>query len=424
MSKNKSSQKSLAEPRPAARIARFERMAFGMFVHWGLYSQLGQGEWIQKLGPIPQRRYDRLKDTFTAKDFDPRALARLAREAGMRYIVLTTRHHDGFSLYDTRGLSDFDAPHSPAGRDLIAEFVSGCRAEGIVPFFYHTTLDWRRHSHDCGAQEFERYLDYLHASVEVLCRHYGPVGGLWFDGNWSRTDVDWKVDRLYGIIRKHQPQAMIIDNTGLQARGRVGHPEVDSVTYEQGLPQPMDRRGAPKYVAGEMCQTLNAHWGIGSRDFNYLSTGQIITNLALARKVGANYLLNLGPTGTGRIPDLEAALLRKVGQWVELHKRVMYQGRPVAATCEGRDFILQAGSRRYYFAFDLGIAGHGDVTVKGAQPVERAIRGLAQPLREARWLDSGERLQITHDPRRRTSRLRCTGFPYGTQLVVRVAELK
>ena len=195
-------------PKPVARVARFEKLAHGMFVHWGLYSQLGQGEWIQHLKPVPQREYDKLKATFTAADFDARALARLARAAGMRYITLTTRHHEGFSLYDTRGLSDFDAPHSPAGRDLVAEFVDGCRAEGIVPFLYHTTLDWRWNSHRCNARAFAKYLDYLHTSVEVLCRHYGPIGGLWFDkwglghgrDGWSAALVPLGVLCASGVV--------------------------------------------------------------------------------------------------------------------------------------------------------------------------------------------------------------------------------
>jgi len=171
------------------------------------------------------------------------------------------------------------------------------------------------------------------------------------------ADVDWKENRLYRLIRRHQPEAMIINNTGLGEPGKIGHPEVDSVTYEQGLPQPVDRRGAPKYVAGEMCQTLNAHWGIGNRDFNYLSTGEINPESCLSRKVGANYLLNLGPTAQGGIPELEAALLRKVGQWVALHAAPLHEGRPIAGECSGRDFVLQAGNKLYCFAFDLGIAG-------------------------------------------------------------------
>src|SRR5690606_19349677 len=116
------------------------------------------------------------------------------RECGMRYITLTARHHDGYSLYNTRGLSRFDAPNTAPGRDLIADFVDGCRAEGITPFLYHTTLDWQWDTQQCSEERFREYLDYLHSSVEVLCMHYGELGGLWFDGNWSRPDADWKED--------------------------------------------------------------------------------------------------------------------------------------------------------------------------------------------------------------------------------------
>ncbi|MBT4503098.1 MAG: alpha-L-fucosidase, partial [Gemmatimonadetes bacterium] len=238
----------MAIPQPAPRIQRFEKLGYGMFIHWGLYAQLGQGEWVQHLRQIPMDEYAKLKESFTAEKFDGRKIAAIARQAGMRYITLTTRHHDGFSLYDTRGLSDHDAPHSAAGRDLIANFVDGCRQEGIIPFFYHTTLDWYQKSFD---EDFDAYLDYLHNSVELLCTQYGEIGGLWFDGNWSKPDADWKEDRLYSIIRKQQPEAMIINNTGLGAKGEVGNPEIDSVTFEQGRPPSMNREGMPKYVAAE-----------------------------------------------------------------------------------------------------------------------------------------------------------------------------
>jgi len=126
----------MAIPTPEPRIARFERMGYGMFIHWGLYAHLGQGEWVQHLRKVPMDEYARIKDTFTAEEFDGRQIAAIAKAAGMQYITLTSRHHDGFSLYDTRGLCDHDAPHSAAGRDLVAELIEGCRAEGISPHFY------------------------------------------------------------------------------------------------------------------------------------------------------------------------------------------------------------------------------------------------------------------------------------------------
>ena len=129
-------------PQAKKYITDFEQMGFGMFVHWGLYSQIGKGEWIYALDNMKMTDYEKLKDTFTAENFDAEQLVLTAKNAGCKYITLTTRHHEGFSLYDTCGLSDFDAPHSPAGRDLIKEYVDACRKYDIVPFFYHTTLDW------------------------------------------------------------------------------------------------------------------------------------------------------------------------------------------------------------------------------------------------------------------------------------------
>ena len=297
-------------PVPLPRVARFERMAYGMFIHWGLYSQLGRGEWVMNREKISKEEYKKLRDTFTAKDFDGRKIARIARQAGMKYITLTSRHHDGFSLYDTRGLTDHDVMHTPAGRDLIKDFTDGCRAEGIVPFLYHTTLDWWQESFN---NDFDAYLDYLNKSVEILCTNYGPIGGLWFDGNWSKKDADWKEDRLYATIRKHQPEAIIVNNTGLHQRGKVGNPEIDSVTFEQGRPTPRDQRGMPKYVAGEMCQTMNRHWGLGKNDFAYMGPPQIIENLCACRKVGANYLLNVGPHRGRR--DSRLRISRPASQW-------------------------------------------------------------------------------------------------------------
>jgi len=412
-----------ALPKPLPRIARFERLGYGLFLHWGLYSQLGQGEWIQFQKKIPVKAYAKLAKNFTASDFDAPAIARLARESGVRYVALTTRHHEGFSLYDTRGLSDFDAPHSPAKRDLVAEFAEACRAEGLVPFFYHTTLDWRWDSANCSEKKFTEYLDYLNDSVEVLCRHYGKIGGLWFDGNWSRPEADWREDRLYATIRKYQPEAIIINNTGLHARGATGHPEIDSTTFEQGLPSAPDRRGWPKYLAGEMCETMNSHWGTALLDFNYKGPSQIIQHLCACRKTGANYLLNVGPTATGGIPEYEAVLLRKVGQWIARYGDVLYEGRPVQVACQGRDFLLKSHGRLYYFAHDLSSHGDANVAVASGGNGPRTVAGLAVRVKSVRWLDSKEKGRFTQSHDGSLLTLDCTGHDYGKNLVVRVAEL-
>jgi len=415
-------------PLPLPRVAAFEKLGFGLFVHWGLYSQLGRGEWTQNIHRIPAREYEKLQSTFTACDFDAEDLARTARDAGMKYIVLTSRHHEGFSLYDTCGLNTYDAPHSPAGRDLVSEYVAACRKYDIVPFFYHTTIDWHweyKTTADLSKEDFSRYLDYLHASVKLLCTNYGPIGGLWFDGNWARPGDDWKEDRLYGMIRKYQPEAMIINNTGLGNLGRVGHPEIDSVTYEQGSGQPLDREGHAKYVAAEVCRTMNSHWGLGGNDLNFLSPAEVIRLLARCRGCGANLLLNIGPEAQGKVPEYEKQLLRKTGVWCRLYEEAVYAAKPAAGiVCRQGDFMLREGSSFYYFVGGLGRCGDSNVTVGTNGVGSRAVDNFTEKVSSIRWLDNGEELRFVQDPGKGMLSIFCTGFPYGTDTVVRVAKIE
>lgn len=409
------------------RIANFEKLGFGMFLHWGLYSQLGKGEWIQHIGPVESVEYQALQNSFTAADFNADNWCQLAVDAGMKYLCLTTRHHDGFSLYDTRGLNTYDAPHSPAKRDLVAEFIESCNRHGLLPMLYHTTLDWHWHgkkTYDLDQPQMDEYLRYLNDSVEILCSQYGAIGGLWFDGNWSRRDLEWHVDDLYATIRKHQPDAIIVNNTGLGERGALGHAEVDSVTFEQGLPTLRDQPGAAKYVAGEMCQTMNQHWGIGASDFNYMAPPQIIQTLCNCRKVGANYLMNVGPTAQGGIPEYEGAALRRVGDWVKAAGQVVYQGKPHAtAKYTGDDFILQTEDAAYYFAFNLSRGGDSHVTVGGNANSDRKIRDYANKVQDIRWLDNDESLQFKQNQDTDLLTFNATGYSYGIDMVVRIARI-
>jgi alpha-L-fucosidase len=410
----------MALPKSLPRIEKFENLAYGMFIHWGLYSQLGRGEWVKCLENIDMTEYAKLKNSFYANEFDGRAIARFAKEAGMKYTCLTTRHHEGFSLYNTKGLTDFDSMHSPAGRDLASEFVEGCREESIVPFFYHTTLDWYQESFK---NNFKEYIDFLCASIEILCRNYGKVGGFWFDGNWSKPDADWQESRLYGIIRKYQPDAIIVNNTGLYAKGAVGHPEIDCVTFEQGRPEPMNREGMEKYLSGEMCQTINMHWGVCTDDFGYMSPKEIIENLCACRKVGANYLLNVGLTAAGRIPDYEVATLCRAGSWVNRFERIIRKARPCGVKGAGSDFVLELDGNFYLFIHNLAVSGDDNVVTAKVKISPRIFTGLTSTVTQARWLDNDEKLKFAQNSDSGLFCLNATPYPYGTNLVVRVAEV-
>ena len=406
-------------PTPLPRIAAFERLGYGLFIHWGIYSAIEKGEKSLHFYGIPKDEYKSLMGRFTAEHFDGRALARFAKSMGMRYITLTARHHDGFSLFDTCGLNDYDAPHAACGRDLIADFVEGCHAEGVLPVLYHTTLDWWQESF---GSDFGGYLEYLRASVELLCKNYGKIGGLWFDGNWSKPDADWQEDALYSMIRRYQPDAMIINNTGIGKRGEVGHPELDSVTFENGRPGKINRDGAPKYLAAEMCQTMNTRWGIGAQAFDYKSPAEIIETLCVCRRYGANYLLNVGPDAAGDIPLMQRAILDNTARWIEtVPGSVIYDGTPTdIAGTDPQDFALELDGRLYLFIHRLTVGGDAHIVINGTTCGIRGFDGIARTVKRIRWTDNGEELSFRQDGGK--LEVYCTPYPYAVNLVVRCAE--
>ncbi|MBR2023487.1 MAG: alpha-L-fucosidase [Clostridia bacterium] len=406
---------------PRAYVRDFENLGFGMFVHFGLYSQREQGEWTMYLHNIPRETYARLADTFSpAKDWAKR-LVKTAKKAGCKYVTLTTRHHDGFSLYDTCGLSDFDAPSTACGRDLVQEFVDACNAEGLVPFFYHTLLDWRQESYKT---DFKAYLVYLRKSIEILCKNYGKIGGFWFDGMWDKPNDDWEEDALYGTIRTYQKDAMIVNNTGLNAQGALGHIELDSVTFERGKPAPINQKGAPRYVASEVCQTLNTHWGYAKNDYYYTSLANVIEDWCICRKFGSNFLLNVGPKANGYLRDMDKALLKTLGSWTAISKKAMYLPKPcdLAVQYKEKDFVLRGKNAYYLFCFDLSMLADPNVertranayedTLTFPEKVEK-ITWLDEPKTELAFVQDGDTLTVKTGP-----------YPYGKNLVVRIAEIK
>lgn len=404
-------------PTPKKYVLDFENMGFGLFVHWGLYSQLEMGEWTYDFHKRSMNEYKKLKDSFTAEDFNAEKLVLTAKNAGCKYITLTTRHHEGFSLYDTCGLNDFDAPHSSAKRDLIKEFADACHKHDISPFFYHTTLDWYNTDYN---NNFEKYLEYLRQSIEILCTNYGKIGGFWFDGNWDKPDADWQEDKLYSTIRRYQKDAIIVNNTGLSHRGETGNDEIDSVTFEQGTPTPMNREGMKKYLAGEMCCTINSHWGTAANDISFKSPVELIENLCLCRKVGANYLLNISPGPQGDIEPLQAELLKCIGKWIKIYGEAIYTAKPHPAHSDNKNFVLKTNDALYLFYFDLPLCGSENVVLSGGNIGWTNFSNVNEDIEDVRWIDNGEKLKFSkYDD---LLSVYTTGFPYGTQLGVRVAK--
>ncbi len=391
-------------------IANFKKMGFGLFIHFGLYSVLGKGEWYFLTNKVDTGEYNALADKFyVAEDWAER-LVEMAKEAGCKYITLTTRHHDGFSLYDTKGLNDFDAPHSACKRDLVREFVDACNAGGIMPMLYHTLLDWQQPDYK---NNFPAYIDYLVESIKILCTNYGKIGGFWFDGKWDKDD-DWQEDRIYGTIRALQPEAMIINNTGLDALGKAGHPELDSVTFERGKPFPIFGEGKP--LAGEVCQGITDHWGYAADDICVKSMGELIGTLVDCRACGCNLLLNTGPRGDGTVTPQEEAMLRNIGKWIRANKNFIYESVPAGINAQNAD-IMTDGT--YYYAIIKDVPMCFNTNVTRMQESKLVVLDTDKKIKDAIWLDNGEEVKLLPD-----GNFFAWPFDYGTSLSARVARFK
>lgn len=402
-------------------IKEFEKLGFGMFVHFGVYSVIGKGEWAKCVHNISDEEYmEYVKQFNPDKDWATELVA-TAKKAGCKYITLTTRHHDGFSLFDTRGLNDYDAPHV-CGRDLIKEFVDACNAMGIKPFFYHTLLDWHEKSYK---EDFPKYLQYLRDSVEILFTQYGEVGGIWFDGMWDRRNDDWEEDALYSMIRSHQPNAMIINNTGLSALGALGHIELDSVTFERGKPGPINVEGAPKYVASEMCEIFAEHWGYAKNDYNFKSLRTMIMELCDCRRFGSNMLMNVGPMGNGKLRILDKAMLETMGEWVKMNEEALFLPRPanVEILLGKDDFVLEKDGTYYLFCHNMYMAlADPNVMKATGGETEKQIK-LTKKIKSISWLDNGDAIAFTQEADGKTT-LDCKPFAYGDHFVVRIAKIQ
>src|SRR5881394_3398044 len=283
---------------------------FGMFIHWGLYSTLGRHEWVMENEGIPVSEYERLAGNFKPIPNAARAWAQLAKRAGMKYMVMTTKHHEGFCNFDTK-LTDYCAPQRGPGRDLVREYVDAARAEGLRVGFYYSLMDW--HHPDGSKSKTDeasrrRFVDYIHGQVKELVSNYGKLDILWYDVAWPLDAKGWESVEMNTMVRKLQPD-IIINN-----RSKI--PE-DFDTPEQRIEASQNR-------PWESCMTLNDSWGYHAADFNWKSPTTVIRNLITCARDGGNYLLNIGPTGDGSIPPESVRILSAVGDWTHKNGKAIY----------------------------------------------------------------------------------------------------
>ena len=298
------------------RARWFRQARFGMFVTWGLHAQLGRAEWVMNNEKIPVPEYEQLARTWKPRVGAARRWARLARQAGMRYIVLITKHHDGFCLFDSR-LTEYNAARCAPRRDLVAEFVEACQAEGLRVGLYYSIMDWHhpdgvRCKHDEAARE--RFVQYTHGQVRELCTNYGKIDILWFDIPWPLTAEEGRIADLQAMIRGLQPQILINDRSGLGG---------DFTTPELYGTQSLSSHAAGIW---EACMPFNdVSWGYAPIDRNYKSAWFVVDMLRQCAEGGGNFLLNIGPAPDGSVPRPCVKTLRAVGRWLDRYGASIYE---------------------------------------------------------------------------------------------------
>jgi alpha-L-fucosidase len=319
---------------------RFQDDKFGLFIHWGIYSVLGDGEWVMQNHRIPAERYEYVATQFDPEKFDAWAWVSLARAAGMKYITITAKHHDGFAMFDSK-VSDWDiVDRTPYKKDPMKALAEECRRQGISLFFYYSQLDWHNPNYyprgntgqyagrpDAG--DWAKYLDYMDAQLTELLTNYGPVGGIWFDGWWDKPKADWRLGRTYALIHRLQPAALIGSN-----HHQAPNPGEDFQMFEKDLPGQNTAGFNTRTVSAlplETAETVNDSWGFNLSDTDFKSVPDLIRLLVKAAGHDANLLLNIGPRPDGTIDPEQASRLRGVGDWLATHGTSIYgtRGGPV-----------------------------------------------------------------------------------------------
>ena len=327
----------LSEVPSGADTTWFVKERFGLFIHWGLYSLPARHEWVKHQEQIPDEQYDTYFRHFDPDLYAPEHWARAAANAGMKYFVITTKHHEGFCLWDSR-LTDYKATKTPAGRDLLRPMVDAFRNEGLRTGFYHSLLNWHhpqylidRHigpyrNADREAMNKDRdqqkYAKYLHGQVRELLTQFGKIDILWFDYSYPKEDGsgkgrnDWQSGKLVKLIRKLQPHVILDDRLDLPGAG-------DILTPEQAQPREWPTVGG-KRVVWEACQTFSGSWGYHRDEMSWRSTDELIRTLIDCVSKGGNLLLNVGPTGRGEFDARALSRLHEIGEWMKRHSRSIY----------------------------------------------------------------------------------------------------
>ncbi|TVP52832.1 MAG: alpha-L-fucosidase [Mongoliibacter sp.] len=323
----------------------FQDNKYGLFVHWGVYSvmagggDMGIAEWIMNQKQIPIVAYENLPNYFNPIAFDAEEWVAIVKKAGMRYITITSKHHDGFAMYDSK-VSDYNiVQKTPFKRDVLKELKDACDKEGIKLFFYYSQLDWHHPDYyprgstgkgytgrpDSG--EWRKYIDYMKDQLTELLTNYGEIGGIWFDGQWDKYEENWYLDEIYSHIHSLQPGALIGSNHHL-----APFPGEDFQMFERDLPGENTmgfNKGAEisRELPLEMCETMNGSWGYNIKDRRFKSSEQLLETMIRAAGYGANFLLNTGPLPNGKIQSENIDTLMLMSKWLDKYGETIYGTR-------------------------------------------------------------------------------------------------
>jgi alpha-L-fucosidase len=369
------------DPSRERRMQWWRAAQFGMFIHWGLYSVLGRHEWVMEDEGIPVVEYEPLARQFRPKPNAARDWARLAKAAGMKYMVMTTKHHEGFCHFTT-STTDYCSPKQGPGRDLVKEFVEAARAEGLRVGFYYSLMDWHHPDgahceHDEEARQ--RFVPYIHQHLRELLTQYGKIDVLWYDVAWPLSKEGWESEKMNKMVFELQPN--IIVNNRNKLPGDFSTPE-QRITAETGG------------RAWESCMTLNDSWGYQAADDNWKSPKTVIRNLISCARQGGNYLLNIGPKPDGSIPEESIRILTEVGQWMARNGDTIYQSDLTQPTRSNYSSFSRKGNTLYQH-----VHYWPGSTV--------AVCGLQTKVKTARLLASNQEIKFEQDP----YRVRFLGLP-------------
>ena len=370
----------------------FEQARFGTFIHWGIYSLLGDGEWVMQNDHFTGPQYEQLAAQFDPVKYDPAQWVTLAKQAGMRYIVVTSRHHDGFSMFATKQNKYNVVDATPYGKDVLRQLADECHRQGIKLFVYYSQLDWhhadyypwgwsgRWDGRPAGGQ-WQRYLDFMNAQLTELLTNYGEIGGVWFDGMWDKPDADWQLPRTYALIHQLQPGTLIVSN-----HHKLPFPGEDYQTFEKDLPGANTAGWNSSPISQLPLETNDTmypsgSWGFKLRDLQPKTLNDLVQYLVRAAGNNANFLLNVGPMPNGEIQPAFADRLREIGAWLKSYGDSIYgtTGGPVKPG--GWGVTTQRGSIVYVHVLDPTL------TVL-------ALPGIAKPVQDARLLNGGAKVSV------------------------------